>query len=1087
MKIKQLFKKAFTMMELVIVIAAVAVLAATSVGIYFGVMNSKPDEQSLSIQEQVITLWEGYISDSTKYYDDIENKAFEFCTEYASKKGINVELNYRVLEFDDFVSSIVEANGIKRAYDPSGNAKEAVIIKIDTTYPSFFVSTAYSVLKVNLPQPTEEMLIKEIVKDPFVIESGLLTRYRIDENSKPENFSNFYELSDINVNGEIKRGIRYVRYLVNHADNNSEEVYKPEYIVYGRANRTLNEECEGKYLPDYFSIDVGGMTLNVTTYDLKENKNDVEYFYDPDHFYTYFNESFTHYDSLTNVEVYDKETEKFVTKECPISKFDSQYVVGEQKISYDPYINIGGDGNGEGANGPDHEIDINIPVIEQPSRPDEDDFSPEDLIKVYPIILYFTEEIDINLVDMPNITKILNWLNIKQTSFQFLYFESFQTLNILITNEYFYELLHDITDKNVYIYVCDGAVLDTYLELGETDDGCGFQFIVYHRPEMENGVDIRLDNLYDITGKKELFNSKDPEITLDVNYMNEKNYSSKQSEPYKVTWPEKPTKTVRIAQNGTLKVGTFSKVFIESNCYPTSNNGWKELWTTNDSKPYGYTISEYAEVINDGKIILASNAQARITGIIRSEEPKRDNKGNIIHGDFTGEIIAQDNSVISEPFRITDYIGHKNTFNAFIDRNIFPTEFYYLDSIRCNLKISGSARYVGLITIRDYRDDTSTSITYLGYINLVSSEKYDNDSSKKLYGTIFKLTGSNCEFKKSYDFNTNRSNFEILSGNLSYSYAWVDCLQWFTPGDGLIFEYYSGYGTEKSPAFKLFSTKNTGFKLSNINLIINEGATFTMPSTSFTGGNTGYAELEVLPSSSIQVKAGGTMHLEQNSYIYINNYFGDSSILTEFKNNINRSDYYALDKREDAFRDVLIKRQDELQKVFNTSSTPMFSTLEEIDGKQYHGNVVIDTTPSTYKEEIYETHSGCPYTSKHGGWRHLWMAEIGCEKDVVTSRKELIRVIQSSIYSWNNYKIEAHGNLSNTNGEYVTLNDKYSYEHRCKCSTGGIPDTCPDCRAINNTIKYYSVNIQRKYVNDVAFAYPGHKDNYVFPLKSCRF
>ena len=132
MKIKQLIKKAFTMVELVIVIAAVAVLAATSVGIYFGVMNNKPDEQSLSVQEQVISLWEGYISDSTKYYDEIEKKAFEFCTEYASKKGINVDLNYRVLEYDDFVSTIVEANGgIQKAYDPSGNAKEAVIIKIE--------------------------------------------------------------------------------------------------------------------------------------------------------------------------------------------------------------------------------------------------------------------------------------------------------------------------------------------------------------------------------------------------------------------------------------------------------------------------------------------------------------------------------------------------------------------------------------------------------------------------------------------------------------------------------------------------------------------------------------------------------------------------------------------------------------------------------------------------------------------------------------------------------------------------------------------------------------------------------------------
>lgn len=1087
MKIKQLFKKAFTMVELVIVIAVVAVLAATSVGIYFGVMNSKPDEQSISIQEQVITLWEGYISDSTKYYDDIENKAFEFCTEYASKKGINVELNYRVLEFDDFVSSIVEANGIQRAYDPSGNAKEAVIIKIDTTYPSFFISTAYSVLKVNLPQPTEELLIKEIVKDPFVIESGLLSRYRIDENSKPESFNSFYELSDINVNGEIKRGIRYVRYLVNHADNNTEEVYKPEYIVYGRANRTLNEECEGRYLPDYFQETIGDMTINTTTYDLIEKRNDVSFLYDPDHYYTYFENSFTYDDSLTNVEVYDKENEEFVTKECPLSKFDAQYVVGEQKISYDPYIDLGGTGNGGAAGNPDQEIDINTPLEDLPERPDEDDFTPEDLIKVYPIILYFTEEIDINIKDMPNITKILNWLNIKQTSFQFLYFESFQTLNILITNDYFYELLRGITDKNVYIYVCDGAVLDTYLELGETDDGCGFQFIVYHRPEIENGVDIRLDNLYDITGKKELFNSKDPQITLDVNYMNEKNYSSKKSDAYKVTWPKEPTKTVRIAQNGTLKVGTFSKVFIESNCFPTSNNGWTLAGNTKDAKPWGYTISEYAEVINDGKIILASNAQARITGIIRSEEPKRDNKGNIIPGEFAGEIIAEDNSIISEPFRITDYIGHKNTLNAFIDRNIFPTEFYYLDSIRCNLKISESARYVGLITIRDYRNDTSTSITYLGYINLLSSEKYDDDSSKKLYGTIFKLTGSNCEFKKSYDFNTNRSNFEIISGNLSYSYAWVDCLQWFTTGDGLIYEYYSGYGSEISPAFKLFSTKNTGFKLSNINLIINEGATFTMPSTPFNGGNTGYAELEVLPSASIQVKAGGTLSLGQNSYIYINNYFSNSSILNTFKENIDRSDYYVLSTRNEIFETVLKERQDALEKVYSSSNVPMFTTIEEINGIEQYGNVYIDETQSTYAEEEtipLETKGSCPYTSEH---KHVFGIKIGCERDVVTSRKEIVKTIQSSIYSWNDYKIEAHGYLFNTIGEYQITEETYKYTHTCKCSTGGTPNVCSECKKINKTTVEYEITIQRKYSNDVAFAYPGHVDNYVFPPKSYKF
>ena len=1078
MKIKQLIKKAFTMVELVIVIAAVAVLAATSVGIYFGVMNNKPDEQSLSVQEQVISLWEGYISDSTKYYDEIEKKAFEFCTEYASKKGINVDLNYRVLEYDDFVSTIVEANGgIQKAYDPSGNAKEAVIIKIETTYPSYFVSTAYSVLKVNQPKPTEEMLIKDIVNDPFVIESGLLTRYRINENSTKDSFNNFYELSPINVNGEIKRGIRYVRYLINHSDNNSEEVYKPEYIVFGRANRTLNEECKGEYLPNYFEVQIGDMTLNTTTYDLIESRNNISYLYDPDNYYHYFESSFTHNEALTSVEVYDRDSEKFVTKESPLSTFDAQYVVGEQKISYDPYVSLGGDK--DDTSKPDGEIDINTPLEDLPERPSDEDLSTEDLVKVFPIILYFSESIEVTIEGMPTMSKLLNALGFRDKKFQFLYFNNFESLSILIESPNFYELTTGLTDKNVYIYVCDGAVLDIALTLRDIDANSGFNFVVYHRPEIEvkDGVakDIRLDNLYDITGKREGFKREEPELTLDAMYMNQKNYSTTNGTPYKVTWPEKPTKTFTIARTGVLTVGTNSKLFIESNCYPTSNNSWTQLASTENLKPYGYTISEYAEVINEGTIRLTSNAQARITGIIRRNTPITDP-----NADRFGMIVAEQQSIVSEPFRITDYIGNRSSSNAYIDRNIFPSEFYYLDSIRCRLSIKDSARYLGLITINDFvTSGGNIDLTALGYVDLVSSQKYNsagNDRSQ--YGSIFKLTGSNSLFIKSYDETSNRSNFEVASGNLNYNFAYFDI---HMIKGGLASSMNSNNYT-----FTKFTTENTGFKLSNINLIINDGATFTMPSTAYNGGNTKYAELEVLPSASIQVKPGGTLHMGQNSYIYIDNYLGDSSIIEEFKAGINKSNYYDNNKRRDAFRTELIARQDALKQVYNQSSIPMFDTTEIIDGKQYYGNVVIDATPTSHAVEVTETHAACPYTKTHAGWRHLGI-KISCERDVVTSRKEYVKAISSSIYCWNNSKIDAHGNYFNTTSDYSTTTELYTYEHKCKCSTGGIPSTCPDCKAINNTVVYYSITIQRKTINDVAFAYPGHSDNYVFPLKTYKF
>ena len=134
MKILKNLKKAFTLIETIVVIAVIAVLAGVSVGIYFGVTSADPEEEAVTIREQVMDLWKSHINDGSEYSPRLETKAHEFCTGFVNKKGLEVELNYRLLEFEDFVSTIPVEGEINRAYDPSGNSKEAVLIKVDTEY-----------------------------------------------------------------------------------------------------------------------------------------------------------------------------------------------------------------------------------------------------------------------------------------------------------------------------------------------------------------------------------------------------------------------------------------------------------------------------------------------------------------------------------------------------------------------------------------------------------------------------------------------------------------------------------------------------------------------------------------------------------------------------------------------------------------------------------------------------------------------------------------------------------------------------------------------------------------------------------------
>ena len=124
MKFNQKLKKGWSILETVLVLAVTAILSGVSVGIYFGVTTQDPETAAVTVQQQVVDLWESHINNGTEFSSDIEAKAREFCTGYIEERGTNVPLNYRVLEFDTYVSAIPKEIVTSRAYDPSGNAKE---------------------------------------------------------------------------------------------------------------------------------------------------------------------------------------------------------------------------------------------------------------------------------------------------------------------------------------------------------------------------------------------------------------------------------------------------------------------------------------------------------------------------------------------------------------------------------------------------------------------------------------------------------------------------------------------------------------------------------------------------------------------------------------------------------------------------------------------------------------------------------------------------------------------------------------------------------------------------------------------------
>ena len=1001
MNLKQKLRKGWSLLETVIVLGVVAILGGTSVGLYFGLNQQDPETQSVTVQQQAVDLWESLLNNGTEYSAHVEDKAHEFCTGYLEKMGVNIKANYRLLEFDTYVSAIPNESEINRAYDPSGNSKEAVIIKLETTYPSYFISTASSVIKLSAPYETDKIFNQALLDDNYVSYSGVLNNYNIDD--AEDDFSPFFELSDINYNGNVVRGVKYVRYNVLNGDG---DVYA---TVFGRANRSLDEECEGEYLPKSFALNgTGGSIFHTSTFKLIEKRGEENYNYDPDHIYDHSDTYLENKETYTSIDKDGKE----VTETAPISTSNNQYITGETTITFYPIIDTGadkdstggGDNGGNGGNNPDIDIFTPIPDEDLPGNNGDNGgnggnggatFEEDIQVDYYPITLAFAQEITPSTLGEKIKAWFKSWFGRYDFTFKYLFFSNLYALNEFINIPTYGDLLNGIDDlenRISYLHFANGFEIDSVITIPE-------DFVVFADYGVENTNAERKTNIDNFIQR---YKANTDFYKLSKKTLDETSKSSLISH-----WAPSANRTVYITETGGLRFANNSLLIVESR---SSGSAFKK------GVSYGWEVFEYAEIVNEGIIELLGNSKAKITGLLSGS---------------AGRLVAGSNASVAEPFKIVDYVGRQFSAIAYTERDIFPSDFYYLDSIRCNLELYYGAKYIGLLALSEKatNDDgvSGSWSSFVGDIGLVGPE---------LGQYIFSMRADS-KFIKSCTAD-GKSSFVVARGEVVYGFDTSIDTTYGTIGNT---------GNVQS-AFDTFSTQMTGFKLSNIDLIINSNSKLIICGQEYRNNEKGYCELEVLPTSSIQVKKGGTLEMGRHSYIFLHDYFENKDVYgtsngQSVVNGKSGQMLYEILNSTDNLSNIryFLFNKTEILRLFYEQNI-QFGKLLDVQG-----TLTMDTRETVVPDDNLELRD-----CDHGT---CWRAK---DEHMIITRAEIIeKHVQSTIFSWSLKSLPTGASYRINKRE--SFNRAVTKEHKC----AGI------CYC-----KYdFTYNEYLVYYNWIAFGYAG--------------
>ena len=262
MRLKRKLRKGFTLVELVVVIAVIAILAAVSVGAYFGVTDSANASAAEQYKKQIKDLWIMY-SVSQEYVEGnsdetiIQNAEY-FCMTYAKDNGPqNVIVNYRLIDINPSFS----VSGLKDStYTTTG-----VMFFIDSNYDTYFVTNGARIV-------IESDLIKseDSFKNSMTEESTSFMSQEDRDTFKTLGFGAF-ELSNVGSEEEPVLGYKYfivnvdgdlpynnIEVPVNRSLASVKEQYKPNDVGYNPSGSNI------KYFGKTYEITENGVEVDTT-------------------------------------------------------------------------------------------------------------------------------------------------------------------------------------------------------------------------------------------------------------------------------------------------------------------------------------------------------------------------------------------------------------------------------------------------------------------------------------------------------------------------------------------------------------------------------------------------------------------------------------------------------------------------------------------------------------------------------------------------------------------------------------------------------------------------------------------------------
>lgn len=265
-RIKKVFKKAFTLIELVVVIAVIAILAGVSVAAYFGVTESAKDSkigQEVKQAENVFTAWrlleyegKGYTYASLEYnYNAIARDYLLNLAKYTYDQGLNSYLNFALFDSEE---NPIEGTTSSLENDPSFS-KAVYLISTEDRFVYFeipFVSLNGETYKF---QP--ELDFSKLNFDEYTIYKSIedVNIALFNENNSNYWFFSINEIPTFEKDGSVKE------YTIS-VNGKTYHVLEGKKFTIPKANTQFVEDESGEFSQQefeyYYTKDDKGNELN---------------------------------------------------------------------------------------------------------------------------------------------------------------------------------------------------------------------------------------------------------------------------------------------------------------------------------------------------------------------------------------------------------------------------------------------------------------------------------------------------------------------------------------------------------------------------------------------------------------------------------------------------------------------------------------------------------------------------------------------------------------------------------------------------------------------------------------------------------